>query len=151
MEGFRMDMNGTTIIRCQVEEVSNYVLDVSNDANWRYGVDASGLRSGDSLQVGSVGFTRVGKAEVEWRVLSLLPGERVEWELLNGPFRGRGGYRFKAVGEGTQFTLVSEVEPTGLYKLLGPLFRRIGRRRNQADVEKLRNILESRRIPSNSQ
>ena len=141
-----MDMNGTTIIQCPLEEVSNYVLDVSNDANWRYGVDASGLRSGDSLQVGSVGFTRVGKAEVEWKVLSLFPGESVKWELLNGPFRGRGGYRFKAVGEGTRFTLVSEVEPTGLYKLLGPLFRLIGRRRNQADVEKLRSILESRHM-----
>lgn len=140
-----MEMNGTTIIRCPVEEVSNYVMEVSNDASWRYGVDASGLRSGDSLQEGSLGFTRAGKAEVEWKVLSLIPGESVEWELLNGPFRGRGGYRFRAVDEGTQFTLVSDVEPTGLYKLLGPLFRRIGRRRNQSDVEKLRNILESQR------
>ena len=138
-----MDMNGTTIIHCPVEEVSNYVLDVSNDANWRYGVDASGIRSGDSLREGSVGFTRVGKAEVEWKVLSLIPGESVAWELLNGPFKGRGGYRFEPVDGGTRFTLVSKVEPTGLYKLLGPLFRRIGRRRNQADVDKLRSILES--------
>lgn len=146
MVGIGMEMNGTTVIQCPVEEVSKYVLDLCNDANWRYGVDESGLRSGDPLQEGSVGFTRVGKTEVEWKVLSLIPGESVEWELLNGPFRGRGGYRFRAVGEGTQFTLVSEVEPTGLYKLLGPLFRRIGRRRNQSDVEKLRNILETRHM-----
>lgn len=79
-----MEMNDTTIIRCPVEEVSNYIM------------------------------------EVEWKVLSLIPGESVEWELLNGPFRRRGGYRFRAVDEGTQFTLVS-------------------------DVEKLRNILESQR------
>jgi hypothetical protein len=48
-----------------------------------------------------------------------------------------------SVDEGTQFTLVSDVEPTGLYRLLGPLFRWMGRRRNQTDVEKLRKILES--------
>ncbi len=48
-----------------------------------------------------------------------------------------------SVEGGTQFTLVSDVEPTGMYKLLGPLFGWMGRRRNQADVEKLRDILES--------
>lgn len=140
-----MEMNGTTTINCPVDEVSKYALDVTNDASWRYGVDESGFRSGDSLSPGSIGFTRVGKLEVEWKVLSVTPREGVEWELLNGPFKGRGGYRFEAVEKGTQFTLVSNIEPTGLYKLLGPIFRRIGRRRNQSDVEKLRQILESRK------
>jgi hypothetical protein len=81
--------------------------------------------------------------EVDWEVLSAVPGESVDWELLNGPFKGRGGYRFVPVDGGTQFTLVGEVEPTGLYKLLGPLFAWMGRCRNQADVEKLRDILEA--------
>jgi hypothetical protein len=35
-------------------------------------------------------------------------------------------------------------EPSGVYRLLGPLFAWVGRRRNQADVEKLRDILESK-------
>jgi hypothetical protein len=138
-----MEMNGTTILNCPVEQAWDYVMDVTNDASWRHGVDESGLRSGKSLQEGSVGFTRVGKLEVEWKVLSLIPGVGVDWELLNGPFEGRGGYRFESLDGSTRFTLVSHVEPTGLYRLLGPLFRRIGRRRNQADVEKLRNLLES--------
>jgi len=138
-----MEMNGETMIHRSIEEVIEYVLDVNNDANWRYGVDESGIRSGDSICPGSVGFTRVGKVEVEWKVISSIPGESVDWELLNGPIKGRGGYRFKSVENETQFTLVSNVEPTGLYKLLGPLFRWIGRRRNQTDVEKLRKILES--------
>lgn len=138
-----MEMNGTTMIRRPVEEVVNYVLDVSNDKNWRYKVDESGFRSGDSLSPGCIGFTRVGDVEVEWKILSLTPGESVKWELMNGPFKGQGGYLFESIKGGTQFTLVSDVETTGIYKLLGPLFRRIGRRRNQSDVEKLRDILES--------
>ena len=142
-----MEMNGAQIIARPVDVVSAYVLDVSNDANWRYGVDESGFRSGDSFSPGSIGFTRVGDVEVEWKVLSSTPGESVDWELLNGPFKGRGGYRFKPVDGGTQFTLVSDVEPTGVYRLLGPLFGWMGRRRNQSDVEKLRNILESRVDP----
>jgi hypothetical protein len=138
-----VEMNGKTVIARTVEEVSAYVLDVSNDANWRYGVDQSGYRSGDSFSPGSIGYTRVGDVEAEWKVLSSIPGEGVDWELLNGPFKGRGGYRFQPAEGGTQFTLLSNVEPTGIYRLLGPLFGWIGRRRNQSDVERLRNILES--------
>jgi hypothetical protein len=143
-----MEMNGTTLIARSVGEVAAYVLDVSNDANWRYGADESGFRSGDSFTPGSIGYTHVGDVEVEWKVLSSTPGESVDWELLTGPFKGQGGYRFKPIEGGTQFTLASDVEPTGLYRLLGPLFRWMGRRRNQADVEKPRKILESDTEPS---
>ncbi len=115
----------------------------AEDANWRYGVDESGYRSGGSFSPGSIGYTRVGKAKVEWKVLSSIPGQSIDWELLNGPFKGRGGYRFESVEAGTQFTLRADVKPTGFYRLLGPLFGWMGRRRNQADVEKLRDILES--------
>jgi len=119
------------------------VNNVSNDVYWRNGVTDSGLRSGESLDFGSIGYTVAGDLEVEWRVVSYHPGERVDWELLNGPFLGSGGYRLTPVDGGTEFTLVADVEPTGIYKLLGPLFAWMGRRRNQADVEKLRDILES--------
>lgn len=138
-----MEMNGTTVIRRPVEFVFAYVRDVSNDVSWRYGVTESGFRTGNFSTPGSIGYTRAGDMEVEWRVLSSTPGEGVEWELLNGPFLGRGGYHLVAVEGGTQFTLLAEVEPAGIYKLLGPLFTWMGRRRNQGDVEKLRDILES--------
>jgi hypothetical protein len=138
-----MEMNGMTVIGRPVDTVFAYVNNVSNDVNWRHGVDESGYRSGDSLNPGSIGYTRVGDVEVEWEVLSSTPGESVDWKLLNGPFLGSGGYRLVPVEGGTQFTLVADVEPSGVYKLLGPLFAWMGRRRNQADVEKLREILES--------
>jgi hypothetical protein len=138
-----MEMNGTIIIGQPVDTVFAYVNDVSNDVHWRNGVTDSGLRSGESLGVGAIGYTVAGDLEVEWQVVSYLPGTSVDWELLNGPFLGRGGYRLVPVEGGTQFTLVADVEPSGVYKLLGPLFGWMGRRRNQADVEKLRDILES--------
>ena len=76
-------------------------------------------------------------------MVSYIAGESVDWELLDGPYRGSGGYRLVPVDGGTQFTLVADVEPAGVYKLLGPLFAWVGRRQNQADVEKMRDILES--------
>ena len=47
------------------------------------------------------------------------------------------------VDGGTQFTMVADIEPVGVYQLVGPLLARIVRRQNQADVEKLCEILES--------
>ncbi len=139
-----MEMNGTTFINQPVDIVFAYLNDVTNDVHWRNGVDDSGLRSGETLGVGTIGYTVVGDLEVEWRVDGYDPGKSVDWTLLNGPFLGRGGYRLEPVDSDTQFTLVANVEPSGVYRLLGPLFAWMGRRRNQADVEKLRDILESK-------
>ena len=138
-----MEMNATTVIARPIEEVFAYVSDATNDVNWRAGVTDSGFRSDQPLAVGTTGYVKVGDGEAEYRVISFTAGESVDWELLSGPYKGFGGYRFRSVGGGTEFTLVSDVEPTGLFKLLGPIFRWMGRRGNQADVEKLRQILES--------
>jgi hypothetical protein len=123
-----MEINGTTMIGRPIETVFAYVIDFSNDVHWRAGAPESGLRSDQPLGVGSVGYTRVGDVETEWRVISYSEGESVDWELINGPFQGKGGYRLVPVDGGTQFT---------------PLFAWVGRSRNQADVEKLKEILES--------
>ena len=138
-----MEMNGTTIIDRPVEVVSDYVMDLSNDADWRTGVDESGWQSEDSLIVGAIGYTLAGNQRAEWRVVSYVAGESVDWEFLSGPFTGRGGYRLVPVEGGTQFTLVADIEPSNWLKFLGPVFGWIGRRQNQKDVEKLRDILES--------
>ena len=138
-----MEANGTTVINRPVDTVYAYVINLNNDANWRIGLDESGLRQGETLDVGAIGYSRAGDVEVEWRVETIVPGELVEWELLNGPFLGQGGYRLKPVAGGTEFTLLADVKPAGFYKLLGPLFGRMARQRNQADVEKLKEILES--------
>ena len=138
-----MEMSGTMLINRSVETVFAYVMDVSNDANWRTGIDESGWQTGESTAPGALGYTLVGKNKVEWQVVSYVEGESVEWDLISGPIRGRGGYRCVPVNGGTQFTLVADVEPTGWLKLLGPIFGWMGRRQNQADVERLRDILES--------
>jgi uncharacterized membrane protein len=138
-----MRMDGTVLIRRPVDGVWDYVMDLGNDANWRTGVDESGLQSDRPLGPGVVGYTRAGDQQAEWRVTQYTAGESVDWEFLNGPFEGRGGYRLLPVQGGTQFTLVADVKPRGWMKLLGPLFGWIGQRQNQQDVERLRDILES--------
>jgi uncharacterized membrane protein len=138
-----MGMNGMTVIDRPVDVVYDYVMDVSNDANWRTGVEESGWQSDHSLSVGAIGYTLAGNQRAEWRVVSYIAGESVDWEFVSGPLTGHGGYRFVPAEGGTQFTLVADVAPTGWLRLLGPVFTWVGRRQNQRDVEKLRDILES--------
>lgn len=138
-----MKMDATTTIARPVDTVYAYVSDVSNDVHWRTGVSEAGLYTEPPLGLGSCGYARADDVEAKWQVVSFTAGSSVDWELVDGPFQGRGGYRLVPVEGGTQFTLVADLEPSGVYKLMGPLFAWMGRRRNQADVEKLREILES--------
>jgi hypothetical protein len=55
-----MGMNGMTVIDRPVDVVYDYVMDVSNDANWRTGVEESGWQSDHSLSVGAIGYTLAG-------------------------------------------------------------------------------------------
>jgi uncharacterized membrane protein len=138
-----MKMDATTTIARPVDTVFAYVSNVSNDVHWRTGVTESGLHSDEPLGLGSTGYARAGDVEAIWRVISFTDGTSVDWELVDGPLQGSGGYRLVPVDGGTRFTLVADIEPSGVFKLMGPLFAWMGRRRNQADVEKLRETLES--------
>ena len=133
-----MKMDATVRIARPVETVFAYVGNPENDVHWRTGVTESGVYSDQPLGLGSIGYARAGDQETKWQVVSYTAGTSVDWELIDGPFRGRGGYRLVPDDGGTKFTPVADLEPSGLFKLMGPLFTWMGRRRNQADVEKLR-------------
>ena len=138
-----MDLSASITIKRRAEEVFAYVIDVEHDAAWRSGVTRSELVSSPPLIEGSEGQTRAGETVVRWRVVAFEAGRRVDWELLDGPIRGTGGYRVEPQGEHTLFTLYAEVHPSGLFRLVGPLFGLIGRRQNRKDVAVLKQILEN--------
>ncbi len=137
-----MDLSATTIIHAPVERVYGYVSDPANDVNWRKGVTESGLTTDPPLALGSEGYVKAGGQVARWKVTAIAPGVSVDWELTEGPYGGSGGYRFEEVDGNTRFTLVADVEPRGFLRLLGPLFARMGRKQNEADVEALKRLLE---------
>lgn len=137
-----MDVTASTVIRRSPHDVFAYVFDARNDVYWRTAVTGSGLRTPGPAAVGSVGFAVAGSVESVYRITSLEPETSVDWEFVEGPFGGTGGYRLAAVEGGTRFTLTGDVRPTGALRLLGPVFAWLGRRHNRADVERLRSILE---------
>lgn len=141
-----MDMSATTVINRPVADVFDYVMEVPHDAEWRTGVVEAAFTSDEPIGVGTTGFDRVeanGREMVAtWTVFEHEPGALARWTLDSGPIKGTGGYICAAEPTGTRFTLEAHVKPTGWYRMLGPVFGMIGRRQNQADVQKLKGILE---------
>ena len=137
-----MDLSATTIINVPVEAVYRYVSDPANDVNWRTGVSESGLSTDPPLTLGSEGYVRAGNRVVRWKVTRIEPGVSVDWDLIGGPYAASGGYRLESVDGSTRFTLVADVEPRGFLRFVGPLFARMGRKQNRADVETLKKLLE---------
>ena len=145
-----MDLSASTWIEQPPEAVFAYVIDIPHDAEWRTGVVEAALTSDGPIGVGSTGFARAesGNRSVtaNWRATEYRPERLVRWELIDGPFVGSGGYRCDPADGGTLFTLESDVGPTGFYRVLGPIFRVMGRRQNQRDVLKLKAILEQQSL-----
>ena len=140
-------MNATIVIERPPAQVFEYIADVANDVNWRKGVVRSGLRSEGPVGVGSIGYAATEGFETVYRVTTL-EQDRIDWEFIDAPFSGYGGYRIEPFGEGARFTLVADIQPSGLMKLLGPLFGRMVRRSNDKDVATLKRLLESSAAPS---
>jgi hypothetical protein len=142
-----MNASASIIIHRPTGEVFDYVMEVSHDAEWRSGVVEAAFTSDGPPGVGTTGFDRIeanGREMVAtWTVFAYDPGVFARWELDTGPIQGSGGYVCESVSEGTRFTLEAQVKPTGWYRLLGPIFGRIGRRQNLADVRTLKEILET--------
>jgi len=142
-----MDQSVSIVIDRPVTEVFDYVMDIPNDAQWRTGVVEAAYTSGPPYGVGTTGFDRISvngrDMLAEWRTVEYEPGVLARWEYVSGPLRGYGGYISEPTGNGTRFIVEGRVKPTGPMRLLGPLFGAVVRRQLQADVRKLKTILES--------
>ncbi len=141
-----MNSSASIHIGSPAAAVYAYVMDVTHDAQWRTGVVEAAFTSDPPLAIGSTGFDRIeanGRTEVAtWTVFEHEPGRFARWTLDSGPIRGTGGYVCEPVDSGTRFTLEAHVQPTGWYRLLGPIFGLIGRKQNRSDVQRLKAILD---------
>ena len=90
-----MGQSATIVINRPATEVFDYVMEVSNDAEWRTGVVAASFTSDRPVGVGTTGFDRIeanGRQIVQtWTVFEYQPGIFAKWTLDSGPFRGSGG------------------------------------------------------------
>lgn len=143
------------LIERPVEEVFAFASDPHNEPRWH--TDILDVRPGtpsssaegelphswgqERTWITTVHF--MGRKEYEVEVTAFEPNRRIEFTTRTGPLLPIATCLFEPSNGGTVFTRHTEVPLQGLYRLLKPLMRWDGPRRQERFVQNLKRILES--------
>ncbi len=83
------------------------------------------------------------RIEVDSEIVAFVPDRLLAYETRGGPFPFRGTFEVEPLGPGTRLTAVFEATPTGMFRLIGPVFRTLVQRQLGADLGSLKRQLES--------
>jgi hypothetical protein len=103
---------------------------------------AGPLAVGTRIQATAKAFGRPMGLVVE--VTDLEPGVRFGYRPVSGPLKTHNVYTFEPDAGGTLVTLTDEIEMTGIAGVFEPLMARMVRGQYQANLGRLKAILEAR-------
>ena len=135
-------------IRRPLEAVFAFVSDPRNEPQWEETVKEVRVTPDGPPAVGTQ-VTKVGsflgmKLEATNELTALEPNRSLSFKGTSGPASLEATMRFEAVGEGTRLSGTFQVEPGGLFKVAGPLFASQAKKQMEADLQRLKELLEAR-------
>jgi uncharacterized membrane protein len=144
-----VDVRTEIEIRRPRAEVAAYASDIDHTTEWYENIKAVEWKTPPPLAVGSrVAFVAefLGRRlAYTYEVRELVPGERLVMSTSEGPFPMETTYAWSDAGEGsTRMTLRNRGEPAGFKRVAAPLMARAMKRASQKDLERLKQIVESR-------
>jgi uncharacterized membrane protein len=134
------------VIKRDAMSVYDFLLDASNLPSWRAGVHSIELESGAAGSKGAVYRQRIaepGGRTVcgDFEITEARPGAEIQYRVLAGPERTRGGYYLSTEGGSTRVRFALECEPRGILARLKLPFRR-WMRAEVSQLERLKSVLE---------
>ena len=142
-----MRITDSIIIDRPIEEVFAYAGDPSNDPVWSTAFLDTRITSDGPLAKGSTLIQEMrflGKRiEIDCEVTEYEPGRRVAYNMAVGHNKGAHVRTFESVEGGTEFTLLTEGDAGGLFKVAEPVLNKVGTRQLGADLHALKAMLES--------
>lgn len=129
------------------DEVAAFATDPGNATAWYKNIKSVEWETPPPAVVGSrIRFVAqfLGRTlQYTYEVREIEPGSRFVMSTAQGPFPMETTYRWEDAGEGvTRMTLRNRGEPAGFAALSAPLMARAMRRANQADLRRLKTLLE---------
>ena len=134
-------------IQRPVETVFNFILDGTNSLHWRPAVVDIQQRPGTPLGVGTVfkqGLKGPGGRRIagDYEIVECRPNELITFQVIAGPARPTGTYRFATEGSTTRVTFTLHFEPKGLARLMDGMIANT-MRSEVATLSHLKAYLES--------
>jgi uncharacterized membrane protein len=134
-------------IRRPVEAVFAFVSDGRNNPQWQEAFKEVQVSPDGPPTVGSrvkavVSFLGV-KLEPTTEITALEPNRSFSFKGRAGPAALEATFRFEAAGAGTRLSATFQIEPGGLFKVAGPLFASQFKKQNEADLQRLKALLEA--------
>lgn len=135
------------VINCPVDKVFAYLADISRGKEWQ-----SELVEVQQTSSGPVGIgTTIREIrrflgrnlETAFTVTEYEPDYRLGFESTSGPIPMRAYYNLEGTGDGAKVTLAVEAELTGVFKMTEPLVVHSAKRQMDADIARLKEILET--------
>lgn len=135
------------IIDRPLKDVFAFVLDGTKGPLWRPAIIDIEQVPGKPLGAGAVfkqGLKGPGGRRIDgdYEIIKCRPDELIVFQVIAGPARPTGTYRFEAAGNGTCVTFVLQYEPRGLARLMDPMIART-MRGEVATLANLKAYLES--------
>lgn len=130
----------TTTINRPVSQVFGFVLDGENNPRWRPGcIDIKALTTkpygvGTKFKQGIKGPG--GRIDGDYEIVKCEPDHLIEFQVIAGPARPTGSYKFESAGNATTVTFILNFEPKGLQKLMDGMINK----QMQAEVGNLSNL-----------
>ena len=124
-----------------ISTVFDFVLDGMNGPLWRPSVADVERVAGTPSGVGAVykqGLKGPGGRRIagDYKITECTPNELIAFQVIAGPARPTGTYRFEAAGSGTRITFILHYDPKGLGRLMNPVINRT----MQGEVATLANL-----------
>ena len=139
------DIESSLWIARPPEDIWEFISDFSNDAQWRGGVNSGKWVSDPPHGVGSTGLHIIeGIGDWPWITTGLEEPHTMAWKVTGGRFKGsQGAYRIEPEGNGSRFTIETKLRGSIVISLLRSFLKRMLKRQNAIDLNKLKTILEA--------
>ena len=135
-----------------VETVFDFVLDGTQNPLWHPAVLGVQRVPGKPSSLGAV-FKQSLKGPGgrrfagDYEIVEYQPNEVITFQVIAGPARPTGTYRFEAIGSATRVTFRLQYEPKGFARLMDPMITQT-MRREVATVSILKAYLEKQQTES---
>ena len=143
-----VDVSTTIEIARPRAEVADFAADPENAPAWYKNIRSVESLTEPPMTVGSrlrfVARFLGRRLEYVYEVRELDPGRRLVMSTADGPFAMETSYGWEDAEPGTtRMSLRNRGEPTGLSKISAPMMAGAIRRANQADLRRLKRLLEA--------